>query len=170
MADHSLSNNSLSFLVNDALSTRQTSRQITYVSAPCGSGKTYNLADFFAETYRSADFEEPAHLLYVGLSNDLINSFSQRLTDLGVTDQRIITARNVGSDVVRQVTAHLSDPAVHRRSHVLLITHQTFLRLPVSARSHSRWMIFVDEIPQLHSFQRLNLTKSRTLLKGLLAG
>ena len=46
MADHSLSNNSLSFLVNDALSTRQTSRQITYVSAPCGSGKTYNLADF----------------------------------------------------------------------------------------------------------------------------
>ena len=30
-------------------------------------------------------------------------------------------------------------------------------------------MIFIDEIPQLHSFQHLNLTKSRTLLRGLLA-
>ena len=160
-------NSSLSWGRDITHPTAPSSSQITYVDLPCGSGKTHNLAEFFAETFRNSHFEVPAHLLYVGSSNDLIEEFSQRLCRLGVTDQRIITARHVGSDVVRQVTAHLSDRNVHRNSHVLLITHQTFLRLPAS--SHTRWKIFTDEIPQLDWFQHLNLPKSGAFLRGLLA-
>jgi len=93
--------------------------QITYVSAPCGSGKTHNLADLFAETLRTADFDGPAHLLYAAPSNDLIDEFSERLTKLGVTDQRTITSKHSGSNVVTQVIAHLKDPAVHRSNNIL---------------------------------------------------
>ena len=63
---------------------------ITYVSAPCGAGKTHALAHLIKDALSKEPFDEPVQFLYVAPTKRLLEEFSQRLTDLGIEAQTII--------------------------------------------------------------------------------
>lgn len=144
--------------------------EITYVSAPCGAGKTYALAHYLKDALSRNPFDEPQQFMYVAPTIDLLEEFSSRLTDLGVVAQRIIAGLPGQKDVFERVTRHLRNPDLYDASHVTLITHKTFLRLPVGLRHPERWRIFIDEVPQSDEFQFARLPKTRDLLSDYLDG
>ncbi|CCB65861.1 protein of unknown function [Hyphomicrobium sp. MC1] len=141
---------------------------ITYVSAPCSGGKTHALANLIKDAFSRAPFVEPQRFMYVAPTVDLLGEFSTLLTGLGITDQTTIASSTCTKDVFERVTKHLRSSDLYQATHITLITHATFLRLPAGLRHPERWRIFIDEVPQIDHFQNARLPETRNTLAGCL--
>jgi len=142
---------------------------ITYVSAPCSAGKTHALAHLINDALSRDPFDEPMQFLYVAPTKKLLEEFSQRLTDLGIRAKKIIAGQpGFEASVFESLTQHLRRKELYDASHVTLITHASFLKLPVGLRHPKRWRVFIDEQPQIDDFLMAQLPQTRNTLAGYL--
>lgn len=111
-----------------------------YVSAPAGSGKTYNLAH-----HAIAEAARGTKLLIAQPTNELIDqTVSTIRLNSPTTPLRVITGATTTGSVSSTIQAHLeaADPL---RGEVLFISHEALNRLSPSHRKF--WKLVVDEIP-----------------------
>lgn len=140
---------------------------VTYVSAPCGGGKTYALTRHIKEAFDRAPFDEPQQFMYVAPTLKLLKQFSSDLSKHGIADHTLIASEDDKKDIVfRKLAEHLTDQSLYRATHVTLTTHASFLRLPVGLRNPERWQIFIDEVPQIDQFLKAFLPETRNILAG----
>lgn len=144
----------------------------TYVSAPCGSGKTHALIQHFS-LYFKHQRTGTYHAIYVAPSVDLLNSTLKELEKVALPQHRltIISSRDgSGSQTVQsRITDYLNDELTYTDSSILLITHQAFLDLGSSRPNGHRWEVFVDEVPQIQQVYDLNFPVTGQILQQVLS-
>jgi hypothetical protein len=136
---------------------------IHYVSAPAGSGKTYQLEQLAAKLLVS----ENRKILIAQPTRHLIQqtAVNLRQANPGLAVKTIYS--NLTSDAVMpRIEAHMAkaDPA---KGQVLLISHEALKRLPAAYRHH--WDLFVDEIPAVFDRVTLKIVKTHGHLTAKIA-
>jgi hypothetical protein len=111
-----------------------------YVSAPCGTGKTWAAGKYIVNHRSDANF------LYVAPTKKLLKQTKWMLKDEHrVNGASIITSDTNPDRAKRAIVEYLK--GAEQEGQVLLITHSAYLNLPYFHR-RERWKIFIDEIPQ----------------------
>ena len=127
---------------------------VRFVSAPCGSGKTYAACE-----YIKANQSLKNHI-YVAPSLELIAETNKTLSDLGLKP-RVITSDTHPGHVKGNIIKFLKDAA--ELGEVLLITWNAYVDLPYVNR-RDNWQIIIDELPQLDRFYGWMLPRNLTFL------
>lgn len=129
---------------------------IRYVSALCGSGKTYRIAEYVASRSRSEA------ILYVAPTRRLLSQFQTELKRLGAAIKIIDSdhTSNTTTDVVSTLGDSTGPPIVG-------ITSKTFCNLPFFPKEPA-WSIVIDEIPQVDQFYPLMVPRSHTIFSQYL--
>ncbi len=119
-----------------------------YVSAPCGSGKTYAAAQYMADNLR--DPVNTKRFLYVGPSIRILREFSETLATFGIRDVEVFSSEN-HEHVVSDLMTVFRRGEDHDGSRVIACTHSAFRRLPYRHYQHG-WDIIMDEVTQIDEF------------------
>ena len=120
---------------------------ISFVSAPCGAGKTRSTCQHIAERAQFQNF------LYVAPSKDLLKQTLGELQRLGVS-AKIITSDSHPKRVKAEVIDFIR--RARDQGEVLLITWSAFIDLPYFHRPEF-WTVVIDEVPQVDRFYPLML-------------
>jgi Type III restriction enzyme, res subunit len=131
---------SLAFPGPDARN-RKTANTIYYVSAACGSGKTYAVGQTIAKNRDNSNY------LYVAPTLKLLNETKVVLKNFGV-DCKMITSETDSTKVKSGIMKFLKD--CEEVGEVLLITLNAYLGLSYF-HNRDNWEIYIDEMPQLDS-------------------
>ena len=123
---------------------------ISYVSAPCGAGKTHGTANYIANNYLLQNF------VYTAPTLQLLGEMSEMLTKRGVPHTVITSKTNPWTatnpvSVEGILTAELKKEDAPEVGRVLLITWKAFVELRYFHRP-GNWQVIHDEIPQLDEF------------------
>jgi len=127
---------------------------ISYVSAPCGAGKTFAVIDHIRRNRSQQNF------LYIGPSIALLEEFQSILTALEIPS-RIITSKSHASHVLAAVMRHLDAPV--DCGDVLGITWNAYISLPFRHQYKHR-ETFIDEVPQVDRFYSWKLPRNADFL------
>ena len=131
---------------------------IHYVSAPAGSGKTYQLEQLAAKLMAS----ERRKILIAQPTRHLIRQTAANLRRANsLLSVKTIYSRPNGDAVTPQIEAHMAN-ADKAKGQVLLISHEALKRLPPAHRAH--WDLFVDEIPSVFECLALKIVKTHAHL------
>ncbi len=134
------------------------STKIHYVSAPAGSGKTFQLAKFattlVASQNRKIIIAQPTKKL-IGQTAGQIRNANPSVA------VHSIFSHGDGDAVTPRIVNHMAnaDPSAGQ---ILLITHEALKRLPNAHRVH--WDLFVDEIPAVFESIPLKVAKTHQYL------
>lgn len=166
-------------ITNDPIPAFETTKRkklnITYVEAPCGGGKTYALIKFVTERSKAASVEEPARIMIVVPSKRLLRQIQGDLNKAGavgmiaIHSPKIFSKTKNSRSVQSRVMEYLTHPNRQCGASVLLITHQSFMKLPFIPNI-DEWSIFIDEVPQIDFFKETKLPISRGLFNKYLKG
>jgi hypothetical protein len=129
-----------------------------YVSAACGSGKTYAVCSLIADRWINT-----TNVMIVCPTIKLIDEIDDRLSDLNINAQKITSDQE--SNVRRRIIEETKN--VPDNGKVLLITWNAYAGLPYFHKREN-WKILIDETPQLDRFYNWDLPRnSENLLKHL---
>jgi reverse gyrase len=134
------------------------STKIQYVSAPAGSGKTFQVGKMavtlVASENRKIIKSQPTKKLIIQTANDI------RKINPAVSVNTIYSHGD-GAPVTPRIERHMAnaDPS---KGQILLVTHEALKRLPNAHRVH--WDLFVDEIPAVFECIPLKMVKTHQLL------
>jgi superfamily II DNA or RNA helicase len=130
-------------------------------NSPAGAGKTHALAlsaDRLARRGQKVLFIQPTiHLINKTIQEELIPlepPYSLR----AIHGDADLTTNSVVADIV----IHFQN-AVDGEGEVLFITHPAFLRVPYFERK-DRWVLVMDEVPQVDVYDELTLTETHDLI------
>jgi hypothetical protein len=127
-----------------------------YVSAPCGTGKTWAACRYIAEHRSEGNF------LYVAPTKKLLKQTKRMLKEQhGANGVTIISSDTDPDRAKRAIVEYLR--GAEQEGQVLLISHSAYLNLPYFHR-RERWKIFIDEIPQFDIPYKWRLPKNWQLL------
>lgn len=130
------------------------STKIQYVSAPAGSGKTFQVgklaATLVASENRKVIISQPTKKLIIQTANDIrkVNP---------AASVHLIYSHGDGAPVTPRIERHMAN-AEPSKGQILLITHEALKRLPNAHRVH--WDLFVDEIPPVFECIPLKMVKT----------
>ena len=127
---------------------------IHFVSAPCGSGKTYAACQFIS------DHRFCANHIYVAPTLNLIEETRKTLEDMGVAPT-VITHGTHPGHVKGQIIKFLNGS--YQMGQVLLITWNAYVDLRYINR-RGNWQIIIDELPQLDRFYGWRLPRNLAFL------
>ncbi|BDD68228.1 hypothetical protein Sj15T_32490 [Sphingobium sp. TA15] len=132
--------------------------RIHYVSAPAGSGKTYQLEQLAAKLATSENHK----ILIAQPTRHLIRQTAANLrrANPALAVKSILSSSN-GDAVTPRIEAHMAN-AGKGKGQVLLISHEALKRLPPAHRAH--WDLFVDEIPSVFECLALKIVKTHAHL------
>jgi hypothetical protein len=127
-----------------------------YVSASCGTGKTWATCKYIA-THRSE-----ANFLYVAPTKKLLKQTTRMLKEQhGANGVTMINSDTDPDRAKRAIVEYLKGAG--QEGEVLLITHSAYLSLPYFHR-REHWKIFIDEVPQFDVPYKWRLPKNWHLL------
>ncbi len=129
-----------------------------FVSAPCGSGKSWAACQFIAgKRYQN--------FVYVAPTVRLLKEIEERLQQHGVPTDLITNETH--TFVLQSIVEYLKGTrgGIGR---VLLITHQAYFQLPYFYRRED-WQVIIDEVPQVDEFESYRLPRTGRLLTRYLA-
>jgi hypothetical protein len=128
--------------------------RIHYLSAPAGSGKTFQLEQLAAKLVAS----EKRKILIAQPTQHLIRqtAVNLRQTNPGLA-VKTIYSNPTHDAVLPRIEAHMAN-ANPAKGEVLLISHEALKRLPAAYRHH--WDLFVDEIPAVFDCVTLKIVKT----------
>ncbi|KPF92621.1 hypothetical protein IP81_05270 [Novosphingobium sp. AAP83] len=132
--------------------------RIYYVSAPAGSGKTYQLEQHAAKLVASQNRK----ILIAQPTTHLIRqtAVNLRRENPGLSVKTIYS--NAQQDAVMpRIEAHMAGTDA-AKGQILLVSHEALKRLPAAYRQH--WDLFVDEIPSVFECLTLRIVKTHTHL------
>ena len=134
---------------------------ISYLSAPCGAGKSFAVESFIADkldTYHK-------RMIYVGPSVEKLNECHLGLLQKGVPERQIVKIHSDNTEgVVSKIVAHLKAP---KDGSILLITHAAFALLPYFP-DRKNTLIFHDEHAQVDKFYSFNMNLSAETIRPYL--
>ncbi|WP_313392058.1 hypothetical protein [Sphingobium yanoikuyae] len=131
--------------------------QIQYVSAPAGSGKTYELARWATE--RVAAHEK---IVIAQPTKKLMQETAKAIVGLDPnTTPTLFYSRSKRDNVTARIQAHFEGAAPHH-GEVIIVSHEALSRLPDSHKKF--WHLFVDEMPSVFSASSLNIPKTHHLV------
>ena len=131
---------------------------INFVSAPCGSGKTYSAATYIRDHRHENNF------IYVAPSLALIAETKSLLVSLGV-NPTVITSDTHAGHVKKAIIDHLNGS--FEFGDVAMVTWNAYVDLPFENKFKSRQAI-IDEIPQLDRFYAWKLPRNLGFLTDYL--
>ena len=126
---------------------------IRFCSAPCSSGKTTAVCKRIAEHIGDCNH------MYVAPTLRLLGEVQTILGGHGISP-RVITSDTEPETLTAIINYLKGAPYA---GEVLLITHQSYFRLPYFARREN-WEIFIDEIPQIDFYDEPRLPRSPSML------
>jgi hypothetical protein len=112
----------------------------SYVSAPAGAGKTYQVVTFIVENLGTYD----RRFIYAAPTVDKANEFEADLRSKGVTKIRNINSHKT-NHVTGELLNYLKSP---EEGCVLITTHEALKRLPFFPDKKNT-LTFLDELPQI---------------------
>lgn len=131
--------------------------QIQYVSAPAGSGKTYELARWTTERVAAHD-----KIIIAQPTTQLMRETAKAIQGIGAdVTPTVFYSRGGRDNVTARIQAHLEGAAPHH-GEVILISHEALERLPNSHKAF--WTLFVDETPAVFSTNTLSIPKTGHLV------
>ena len=118
-------------------------RKINFASAPCGSGKTFQLVRRscqLVQESRKVLFLQPTKLL---IEKTKVEEYGRLPEPPPI---KVFHGDTVGQNVAHQLAEYLADP--EDRPHVVMATHQVLPRIPFLSNPRE-WALLIDEIPQV---------------------
>jgi len=131
---------------------------IKFVSAPCGSGKTHAIFEWVRRIYPPTSMRP--NLLYIAPTRALIGEVSAGLSRRGI-EHRIFTSDTHPNQVIGGLVHALKN--ANRNGEVILTTHRAFEFLPYFHR-RDKWVVLIDEVPQVDRFTAPKLPRHVRLL------
>ncbi len=129
---------------------------IEYLDALAGAGKTYAFVRLAHRLARQGN-----KVLVVQPSKRLIaNTVTDELAKLPPVRHRIIDGDH-SQGVAASIVAHFKD--TNQGGEILFVTHSGFFRAPY-LEHRERWIVLVDEVPDVIRFADLNLPENRDIL------
>ncbi|WP_426046158.1 hypothetical protein [Brevundimonas sp. TWP3-1-2b1] len=125
------------------------SRLKYYLDALAGAGKTYAIvrkAHELARCGRKVLIAQPT-------KNLIDRTVADELGKLPSVRQRVIHG-DVAADVISTIVKHLND--ADEGPEILFITQAAFFAIPFFA-NRERWIVILDEVPQVDQFAEFNL-------------
>jgi hypothetical protein len=132
-------------------------RHISYVSSPCGTGKTYSTAQYIS---RNRDL---GNYLIVCPTKKLLEQSRVTLAEFGVV-AKVIHSETQDESATGAIVEQLK--TAHSVGEVTLITWQAFLQIPYF-HHRERWQVIIDEVPQIDSFYALEPHHDIAMLREL---
>lgn len=131
-------------------------RRILYIDALAGAGKTYVIV---RRAHRMV--QRSAKVMIVQPSRLLINrTVEDELSQLAPIRHRVIHGETDPA-VIAEIVRHLN--AADEKPELLFITQAAFFALPFFANK-DRWVVFLDEVPQINDHDEFNLPDNHNLL------
>lgn len=134
--------------------TSTINKTIRYVSAGCGSGKTYALTRHIKNNTHNSNH------LYVAPTTKMLEQTMADLESIGVSAKTINSNTNSGN-VKKEIMKHFD--TARSIGNVLLITWAAYSELP-NFTNKSNWEIYIDEIPQVDFYQKFTIPYNQHLL------
>ena len=134
------------------------SRLVRFSSAPCGAGKTFQIARKARQMVmegKNALILQPTKLL---IEKTKVEEFDQ---GAGCPPIRIFHNGTVGNHVGRQLADYLADP--EDQAQIVMATHQVMTHIPYLANAND-WHVMFDECPQVDRECSHNIQKTHNLL------
>jgi len=126
-----------------------------FVSAPCGSGKSWAACQFIAE-----QAEIGQNFVYVAPTIKLLKEIEERLQQKGVATDLITSETH---PKVLQIIVKYLKGTREGIGRVLLITHRAYFQIPYFHR-REHWQVIIDEVPQVDEFKPYRLPRTGGLL------
>lgn len=137
-------------------------KNIKYVSAPCGSGKTHSALNYAIKSTNSGE-----KYLFVQPTVDSIN---QSVAHCQQSDPSVrirqIHGETSSSGVIADINKHLK--YTNPEGEIVFITHSAFMQV-TDWTMRSDWHVIWDEIPQVDSLFEGQLPESHGILTNLIA-
>ncbi|NOQ50478.1 MAG: hypothetical protein GQ557_02275 [Mycoplasmataceae bacterium] len=129
---------------------------IGFVSACCGAGKTHALMQHIKENQQNHN-----HLIVLP-SLDLVEQVYKNLKSMGLLDVFTITSKNTPTGKVKSSIVEFFK-GYQDFGQILIITWAAYDDLPYF-QNKANWKIFIDEVPQVNDFHKLDVSKNRQLI------
>jgi hypothetical protein len=137
--------------------------KIHYCSAPCGSGKTYQIIERASQLAAREDF-----VVVLQPTRELIDKTVEqklRTRENPPAHLKFYTDNDCSKSVSGQLTEHFKSPL--DRGHIVFATHQVLPFIPFWANK-SDWHVVIDEEPQVVKHNCFNLPKTHGLITDLI--
>lgn len=130
---------------------------IQYVSAPAGSGKTYELARWATERAAAHD-----KIVIAQPTKQLMQETARAIVGMKPgAAPTLFFSRSPRDNVTARIQAHFEGAAPHQ-GEIIIVSHEVLFRLPDSHKKF--WNLFVDEMPSVFTQQSLNIPKTHHLV------
>ncbi len=130
---------------------------LSYVSAPAGSGKTYELAKWTTEQVQAH-----AKIIIAQPTTKLMIETAKAIQSIDATVKPVLfKSRGPRDNVTTRILAHMEGAQPHH-GEVIFVTHEALERM---ADGYKRfWHLVVDETPSVFSSNTLSIPKTRALV------
>lgn len=137
--------------------------QISFLDAPCGSGKTYSVIQKISKE------QDWTRSIIAVPSIDLANQISRDLKKQGVEPFNINSRTHPNKSVQGEIQKAIKE-CNEREFGCIIITHNAFFNLDqnVIANSKDEWDLYFDEAPQIDHFYKPAIPRSFSIIAEMI--